>query len=72
MTNHDEGDDNGDNGEHEGVNDNGNTASVLGSDSPIFDLITAPWFSGGRLGNNNDGAAATSTYVFIHCNIYTL
>ena len=39
MTNHDGGDNNG----NEDINDDDNAASGLGYDGPIFDPITMPW-----------------------------
>ena len=43
MTNHDDGDKNGDNKVNEDRNNDDNASSGSGSYGPIFDTITTPW-----------------------------
>ena len=46
LTNYGDRDDDGDDYRNEDINNNGNAASISGSDDPIFDMNTTPWYFG--------------------------
>ena len=56
MTNYDDRDDD--------RNDDDNADSGSGSDGPIFDPITTPWYSGGGLGYSSNSAVVVAHYIF--------
>ena len=55
---------------NEDRNNDDNTASISGSDGPIFNLITMSWSSGGGMGDVGNGAAAVAHYISTHLTIY--
>ena len=56
MTNYNDGDEN----EKKDGNDNENAVYGPGSDGPIFDSITTPWYHGGGSGDDDEVALATA------------
>ena len=70
MTNYGNWYDNRDNDGNEDGNDDNNATSGLGSDGPIFDTITMPWYHGGGLGDNKYDTTATVHYSYMCQTIY--
>ena len=62
------------NGEYDNIyndgNDDDNAASGSGSNGLILDPITKPWYRGGGLGDDNNGATSTVHYVSTCRTIY--
>ena len=74
LTNYKDGYDNEDDDVNDYWNEYGNNednaTSASGFDGPIFDPITSPFYYGGGLSDNCNGAAAVEHYIYIHGTIY--
>ena len=69
MVNYDKRDGGGDEDKNKDSKNNGNDASVSGSDDPIFDQMIMSWSCGGESGDNFYGSTAVAHYIYILLNM---